>query len=206
MIIRQPAVAGHFYSDNPKILRDQIEAYLNKKEKKQKATAIVVPHAGYIYSGSVAGKAYSNVEIPSRIFILSPNHTGLGAYVSINSEGKWITPLGEAKIDEELAKNFMKDCSLAEEDSLAHQQEHSLEVQLPFIQSLKKDFKFVPLTIQHLSFEECLEIGKAIAKSIQETRENVLLISSTDMNHYESQETTLEKDQIAIDAILEFNP
>lgn len=206
MATREPAVAGHFYSDNSKTLREQIESYLETDKAKRDATALIVPHAGYIYSGAVAGAAFSHIKIPSKIFILSPNHTGLGAYVSINQKGGWKTPLGKAEIDEKLAALFMQHCSLAEEDSLAHEQEHSLEVQIPFLQIVKKDFQFVPLTVQHLSFEECVEMGEALAKTIMEANEKVLIIASTDMNHYESQETTLKKDQIAIDPILEFNP
>ncbi len=206
MTTREPAVAGYFYPNNPKALREQIDSCLETDQTKQEATAIIVPHAGYIYSGSIAGAAFSRVEFPSKIFILSPNHTGLGAYVSINQKGEWKTPLGKAKIDEKLATLFMQYCSLAEEDSLAHEQEHSLEVQIPFLQILKKDFQFVPLTIQHLSFVECVEMGEVLAQTIIESNEKVLIIASTDMNHYESQKTTLKKDQIAIDPILEFNP
>lgn len=206
MIIRQPAFAGSFYPNNPKILREEIENYLVAGGIKEEATALIVPHAGYIYSGAVAGAAFSHVKIPSKIFILSPNHTGIGAYVSINQKGEWKTPLGKAEIDEKLATLFMQNHSLAEEDSLAHEQEHSLEVQIPFLQILKKDFQFVPLTVQHLSLEKCVEMGEALAQTIIESNEKALIIASTDMNHYESQEITLKKDQIAINSILEFNP
>jgi AmmeMemoRadiSam system protein B len=210
MTLRHPAVAGYFYPKNPQALREQVEAYL-KEEKieegsRQKALAIVSPHAGYIYSGRVAAAVFSRIKISSKLFILSPNHSGLGTQVAINQSGEWLTPLGEAKIDEELASEFMRRCNLVEEDSLAHRDEHSLEVQIPFVQFLKKDFTFVPLTFHHLPFETCKKIGEDLATCIQESGEEVLIIASTDMNHYESHEVTLKKDQFAIDPILELNP
>jgi len=210
MKTRSAAVAGQFYPRDPRVLEDELQIYLQEEisagAQPKKAMAIVVPHAGYIYSGRVAASVFSRVEIPSRVFILSPNHTGEGAAVALNSEGEWMTPLGAASIDKKLANDFATRCLLAEEDTLAHESEHSLEVQLPFLQYLKKNFSFVPLTLQHLSYEECVQIGEALADCILNSGEEILIIASSDMNHYESEKETLKKDQVAIDAILALDP
>ncbi len=209
-IHRKAAVAGYFYPAEHNALLKQVNDFFEEAEleflPKQKALAIIAPHAGYLYSGQTAAKVYAQIHVPKKIFILSPNHTGEGVPISINSEGQWATPLGEAKIDSHLAQTFMKYCPQAEEDEAAHLEEHSLEVQLPFLQYLKKDFEFVPLTLQHLSYSECEEMGKALAQTIQKCGEEVLVVASSDMNHYESQEKTLQKDQRAIEAILKLDP
>jgi AmmeMemoRadiSam system protein B len=147
-MIRQPAVAGYFYPRDPRVLQDEIQVYLQEEEsggaRPSPATAIISPHAGYQYSGRVAASVFSRVKIPQKLFILSPNHSGEGAPVAINSSGAWLTPLGEAKIDERIAQDFASRFPGTEEDSAAHATEHSLEVQIPFVQYLKKDFRFVP--------------------------------------------------------------
>lgn len=221
--IRQPAVAGTFYPANPKVLRDQIASFLKPTSTKISAKGIVVPHAGTIYSGAVAGQVYSQIEIPDRMIILSPNHTGLGVPFSINTEGVWRLPMGDAKIDEKLADRLMKEFPLLEMDTEAHVREHSLEVQLPFIQFIKNGpsphpppsrgggkgeggFSFVPITLGHLSLKQCEELGEALAQVISQEKEPILIIASSDMNHYEDQTTTLKKDQWAIDKILAQDP
>ncbi len=224
---RKAAVAGFFYPAEASKLKKQISELYSRcdLQKAKKAFALISPHAGYIYSGQVAADVFSKVKITKKIFILSPNHTGEGAAISINAEGSWETPLGEVKIDSALAKAFMKHCPWVEEDEEAHREEHSLEVQLPFLQYLKKDFEFVPLTLQHLSYEDCEVVGMALAEAMREyqrqpqsgdegvgaTRapmidQEVLILASSDMNHYESHERTLKKDMIAIDPILKMDP
>jgi len=208
-MIRKPAVAGYFYPQDPRTLIDQIQKFLKEEKKEgplEKAIALISPHAGYMYSGKVAAAGFARVNVPSKLFILSPNHTGEGAVAAINQSGRWMTPLGEAKVDEELARAFRERSPLIEEDSLAHATEHSLEVQIPFVQSLNKDFSFVPLTVQHLSFEECESLGEALAQTISEVGDEILIIASSDMNHYESQEVTMKKDQVAIDGLLHLDP
>lgn len=205
---RPPAVAGMFYPAEESKLEKQISDLFShcNTQKSRKAFAIISPHAGYIYSGQVAADVFAQVKIPKKVFVMAPNHTGEGVPVSINSEGDWLTPLGKIKIDSTLAKSFMKHCPWAEEDETAHREEHSLEVQLPFLQHLKKDFQFVPLTLQHLAYEDCVILGEALAETIHEAKEEVLIIASSDMNHYESHERTLQKDQYAIDPILHMDP
>ncbi len=206
--IRKAAVAGHFYPEDPTQLKQELADFFSKVEskKKQNAFGMIAPHAGYIYSGQTASDVFSKIEIPSRVFILSPNHTGKGAPISMNTRGFWKTPLGDVKIDSDLADCFLKNFPLAKDEAEAHQEEHSLEVLLPFLQYLKRSFSFVPLTLQHLDYEVCEVLGWALAKSIRQTEEEVLIIASTDMNHYESQSITLQKDQVAIDAILQMDP
>ncbi len=173
---------------------------------KRRAIGLVVPHAGYMYSGAVAGALYRQIDLPQKLIILSPNHTGSGAPCSIDLRDGWETPLGVAPIDRDLGNRFMKNCLSLEEDTEAHLQEHSLEVQLPFLQSLKPDFSFVPVTLSYLPYEICLKIGKGLAETVRSSPEPVLIIASSDMNHYENQQVTLKKNQVAIDQILKLDP
>lgn len=206
-VARPAAVAGYFYPGNPITLKNELDRCLSHPpEKKEKAIAVVVPHAGYKYSGGVAGEVYGRIAIPNRLIVLSPNHTGEGHPYALMSEGDWLTPLGAAKIDTELAQRFQKNCPRLQNDTAAHRTEHSLEVQLPFLQHLKKDFAFVPLTLGYLPYERCEEVGHALARTIRETSEPVLIVSSSDMNHYENQETTRIKDDLAITQIETLDP
>jgi len=205
-MIREPAVAGTFYPSDPQKLKESLSKFIQDIPKKIKAKGIVVPHAGYMYSGKIAGEVYSRVEIPNRLIILSPNHTGMGVPFSIMPSGSWRLPMGEAKIDEDLASKMMDEFPKLEEDTSAHMQEHSLEVQLPFIQYLKENFSFVPITIGHVSYQDCKEFGEAIARIIEKETDPVLIVASSDMNHYEEHYKTLEKDQLALDEILNQDP
>jgi len=207
-MIREPAVAGRFYTDDPSSLRREVRGFLHAgaAPSQEKVIGLVSPHAGYVYSGQVAGDVFARVEIPRKNLVLGPNHTGLGAYAAINRSGTWNTPLGSAKIDSVLAQSLMDLCPLLQEDSAAHQREHSLEVQLPFLQVLREDFEFVPLCLSHFRYADCESLGTAMAQLIAASGEDILMIASSDMNHYESQERTLLKDQRAIDCILELNP
>jgi len=207
-MIRKPAVAGHFYPGNPDRLRQDVEGFLKAEAigEPRKAIGVVSPHAGYVYSGHVAGAALGKVSIPNKVIVLCPNHTGSGAWAAINEEGSWRTPLGDIPIDTPLAQRLMQLDSSLEEDSMAHAREHALEVQLPFLQTLQPDLQIVPLCLSHFSYPECEHLGKALAGLIEENAEPVLMVASSDLNHYESQERTLVKDQMAIDCILERDP
>lgn len=206
-MIRHPAVAGYFYPGDPESLRLELKRCLSHQAPtKKKAIGIVAPHAGYRYSGGVAGEVYGQVEIPDRLIVMSPNHTGEGAPYSIWPRGEWQTPLGNAKVDEELAAHFMKNCPLLKEDIEAHRGEHSLEVQIPFLQFLKKDFQFVPLTLSHIPFEQCRKVGLALAKTIRESKNPVLIVASSDMNHFENQQVAEKKDFLAIERVRAVDP
>lgn len=162
----------------------------------------MAPHAGYIYSGSVAGKAYSGIDIPDTVVLIGPNHTGLGAGAAIAEYDSWETPLGTVKANTELAELIAGSCKILSKDNTAHSGEHSLEVQLPFLQTLNPDITIVPITIMSIGIEECVEIGKAVAGAIKKYGKKTLIVISSDMNHYESDRVTREKDQIAIAQLL----
>jgi MEMO1 family protein len=154
----------------------------------------------------VAAAFYGLAELPRRLVILCPNHTGVGHFAAIYREGAWRTPLGEVAIDTRLADAFMSRTKLLAEDAKAHAREHSLEVQLPFLQRLLPDFSFVPICLGAHRFDVAEEIGRAIAEVLQEEREPVGILASSDLNHYEDQRTTLRKDGLAIDEVLKRNP
>jgi MEMO1 family protein len=206
MVLRKAAVAGRFYPSDVQTLKEEIFSYVGTPQPRLRACGIVVPHAGYLYSGHVAGAVFSKIVLPERFLILSPNHTGLGSSLSIMSSGQWEIPLGKVEIDSDLAKKLMRHCHLLSEDAEAHKFEHSLEVQLPFLQYLKPGFKFVPITLGSSGFASLERLGKGIAETLRELDEDVLVIASSDMNHYDSDEVTRGKDKLAIDRILALDP
>ena len=207
MTTRPPAVASQFYEGTPDRLRRQVAECLAANPEpaaKEPFIGAVVPHAGLMYSGHVAGAFYKSAVLPKRYVILCPNHTGAGHFAAINREGEWRTPLGDAKIDAALADELMKRAPMLAEDWKAHAREHSLEVQLPFLQQLAGDFTFVPLCLATHNYALCEEIGSAIADVVR--GQDIGIVASSDLNHYEDQETTLRKDQLAIDEVVELDP
>ncbi|NQT95080.1 MAG: AmmeMemoRadiSam system protein B [Candidatus Omnitrophica bacterium] len=202
---REPAVCGQFYPATERLLREQIESMVDKDAVREKVLGVVSPHAGYIYSGPVAGSLFSHIEITDTVVILGPNHTGLGSTFSLYEKGSWTTPLGEVKIDEKLAADIKERCELIEGDEAAHSHEHSLEVQIPFMQYFKPDFKIVPIVVSNASHESYEMVGNAIAGAIKKSRRQVLIVASSDMTHYEPYELAKAKDKIAIDAILKLD-
>jgi MEMO1 family protein len=207
-MIRPPAVAGRFYPDDPERLRADVDAFLapGGEEKKLRARACLVPHAGYIYSGSVAGEVYRRLEIPRRLILLGPRHYPRGAALAILSDGAWQTPLGMAPIDHLLAEKISRIFPPLSEDAVAHSAEHSLEVQLPFLQRAVPSFAFVPIVLGGAQWETLDALGHALARVIAGEREPVLLVASSDMNHYESDAVTRVKDRKAIDQIIALEP
>jgi len=204
--VRHPAVAGRFYPAQPEILMRDVQSYLAAAGDKIDAMGCVVPHAGYMYSGHVAGAVYARLALPERFIILCPNHTGMGRPLAIMSEGAWDTPLGQAEIDHELALELRNAFPAISEDASAHRAEHALEVQLPFLQALRKKFKFVPITVGVGSYEPLAELGEAMARVVAAHDDKVLIIASSDMNHYESDAVTRVKDHKAIEPILKLDP
>jgi MEMO1 family protein len=205
--VRRPAVAGAFYEGTPERLRAQVDdCFVDPVPAvKERFIGAVVPHAGLMYSGHVAAALYGAAALPRRFVILCPNHTGLGHFAAINREGAWRTPLGDVAIDTGLAGALMAKSRLLAEDAGAHAREHSLEVQLPFLQRLAGDFTFVPICLGAHRYDYAEEIGRAIAAVLKEEHD-VAILASSDLNHYEDQQTTLRKDQIAIAQILALNP
>ncbi len=209
MNVRPPAVAGAFYEGTAEGLRAQVQECFDANPpapSKQRFVGGVVPHAGLMYSGHVAAAFYSRAELPKRFIILCPNHTGFGHFAAINREGAWKTPLGEVPIDTLLADALMSHSEILAEDWRAHAREHALEVQLPFLQMLIPDFTFVPICLGAHRYDYCEDIGHAIARVITGSREPVGILASSDLNHYEDQQTTLRKDQLAIGEVLKLDP
>ncbi len=198
-MVRQPAQAGRFYPSNTKALKEEIEKYVKRNQVKR-AKGVVSPHAGYIYSGKVAGAVYSRIEVPEKVVILGPNHTGIGYSTAITSEGSWQMPFGGVSIDKELAEKIKENSKVIKEDSSAHLYEHSIEVQLPFLQYIKSNFTFVPIVMRDYSKDTCLDIGNALAKAIG--NDKVLIVASSDMTHYETQSIAEKNDKVAIREIL----
>jgi MEMO1 family protein len=206
-MIRSPAVAGRFYPDDPGQLREEADSLLaTENQDKIRARACVVPHAGYKYSGRVAGEVYRGMEIPSRVILIGPRHFPRGAPMAILSDGAWQTPLGLAPMDARLAGKLSRACPLLREDAVAHSAEHSLEVQLPFLQRLAPTFSFVPIVIGTVQYGDLESLGHALAEVIRSELEPILLVASSDMNHYEADDVTRVKDRKAIDRILALEP
>ena len=203
---RKPFFAGRFYPGSKAMLLEELKSYVPSEKRKVKALGIISPHAGYVYSGKVAGETFSKVALPDRIIVLAPNHTGMGKKISLWPNGEWETPLGISKIDDELSKMIQDNFDKVAQDTQAHLMEHSLEVQIPFLQYLKDDFKFVPITLGHLSLEDCSRLGKGIAKAVKQSGKDVLIVASSDMTHYENAKTAEGKDKLAIAKVLELNP
>ena len=205
-MVRKPAVAGQFYPGNADELRDELQEFVSSKSGAEKALGIIAPHAGYIYSGLVAGKVYSEVAVTGSVIILGPNHHGIGARTAIYPDGEWITPLGSVEIDSSLAALIKKHAPQVEEDTVAHLHEHSLEVQLPFLQFVRPDLSIVPLCLGFSDLASCTALGRGIAKAIRESGRDVLVVASSDMTHYESASSARAKDDEALKEILALNP
>ncbi|MFC1946779.1 AmmeMemoRadiSam system protein B [Chloroflexota bacterium] len=205
METRNAVVAGQFYPGTPETLMSTIKEMVDEEADKQKALGIIVPHAGYMYSGRVAGATLSRIEFTDTFIIIGPSHTGLGKPLSIMTEGLWETPLGNVEVDSELAAEISNECEKLEEDSRAHNFEHAIEVQLPFLQYFKPDVKIVPIVLGYASIEDYKDIGKGIARALKKTGREAVIMVSSDMNHYEPQHVTKDKDSQAIEAVLDLD-
>lgn len=208
--VRHPAVAGRFYPGRPETLLRDLEKYLGpdweSADKIKGALGCVVPHAGYMYSGHVAGAVYRRLPRRATYVILCPNHTGRGAPLAMMSEGSWLTPLGEVAVESSLAKAVRQGCHLVTDDAKAHEDEHSLEVQLPFLQRMVKDFRFVPIAIGVGGYASLESLGHGLAQAARQAKEPFMVIASSDMNHYEPDGITRIKDRKAIDRVLALDP
>jgi MEMO1 family protein len=213
--VRSPAVAGSWYAGTPNRLRDQIEQlFLHRlgpkslpsvnKDGPRNLVGLVVPHAGYMASGPVAAHAYHRLAEdgkPNVVVIFGPNHTGRGSALSIMNEGVWRTPLGDVKIDAETANQIVGASGIIDVDDRAHAYEHSIELQLPFLQYLYgSGFRFVPVCFGMQDLVSSREVGEAVAEALK--GKNGLVIASSDLTHYEPQERAEKKDMLAVDAAL----
>jgi AmmeMemoRadiSam system protein B len=209
--VRTPAVAGRFYPARADELRRDIQNYTAPPENPAesgliRAIGCVAPHAGYIYSGSVAGAVYSRLEIPAHCVVLCPNHTGKGRPLAVMTSTAWQTPLGDVPADAEVGGRLLRRFPALEEDSAAHRGEHAIEVQLPFLQAQQPEMRIVPITVGTSNFDVLRGLGEALADVIDEVEEDregkVLIVASSDMNHYESDAVTRIKDHKAIERVL----
>jgi MEMO1 family protein len=202
--VRHPAVAGRFYPRDSESLHDEVRAFLSpaSEHSLRRAFGCIAPHAGYMYSGHVAGAVFARLEIPDCCVVLCPNHTGMGRALAIMSEGEWETPLGRVPIDGTLAAALKRRCPLLQEDSAAHRAEHAIEVELPFLQTRQPGLRFVPIALGTQQLEVLEQLGHALADVIATTNQPVLIVASSDMNHYDSDAVTRVKDGKAIERIL----
>jgi len=204
-VVRRPVVAGQFYPAQASRLSEMISGMVDATAEKEEVIGLVSPHAGYPYSGPVAAAVISRVKFKDTFVILGPNHTGMGKTLSIMTGGSWETPLGSIDIDAELAGQILATSKYLEDDDKAHQYEHSIEVQIPFLQYFKKDFRIVPITFSYHSPAAYKEVGREIAQAVKGLERDVVIIASSDMTHYEPQESAEQKDSKAIEAILDLN-
>ncbi|MCC6013006.1 MAG: AmmeMemoRadiSam system protein B [Candidatus Verstraetearchaeota archaeon] len=214
---RKPYVAGSFYDGEKEILKKQISwCFLHKigpkalpsgiVKNEREVISLISPHAGYIYSGPVAAHGYyyiSREPVPEVVVIIGPNHTGIGAGVAVWCEGDWETPLGKVKVDSELANMLVKE-GVAEEDESAHIYEHSIEVQIPFLQFIyQSEFKILPICMLLQDYETSYELGKTLAKLL--SNKSALMIASTDFSHYVPYNEAYRRDSLAIDCIVKMD-
>jgi AmmeMemoRadiSam system protein B len=205
-MIRPPAVAGSFYPEDASELESLLARLVPAKRGDADAVALMAPHAGYVYSGEVAGAVYSSVRLPRRHIILCPNHSGRGAPFAAYLEGEWETPLGRVPVDAELASALAARFPDLEHDTAAHSREHSLEVQLPFLQHLLPEFRFVPVCVGSHRLEDLLRLGEALAGAVRDAAEPVLLAISSDMSHYIPAEQARTLDHLALEPLERLEP
>ncbi len=205
-MLREPAVAGAFYPGSASALERELQQLIAVTEDRHQLLACIAPHAGYVYSGGVAGKIFGHLDLPRRVVVLGPNHTGIGARIAVAPHARWRTPLGEQPVDTELARKLVERCPGAAFDENAHWREHSLEVQLPFLVARRPDVEIVPICLGHLGLDECLDLGQALADVIGEIGEDVGLVASSDMSHYLEDGQARALDRKAIDAALLRDP
>jgi len=204
-VIRPPAVAGTFYPGDATALEAEV-ARLMPARPAGRARAVVVPHAGWMYSGAVAGETYAQVAVPRLAVLLGPNHTRLGAPGAVMAAGGWRYPGGSVPVAADLAAALLAATDLLQDDSRAHAREHALEVQLPFLHRRQPELSIVPVTLGRVDPAFCRAVGEAVGRVVAAWPEPVLVVDSTDLNHYASQTVSHRKDRLAIDAILALDP
>lgn len=203
-MIRKAAFAGpmRFYAGTRERLTEQIERYVMPDAAKETALGVISPHAGYDYSGPVAGELWSKIEAPETTVILAPNHHGMGEPFALWPSGSWETPLGEVRVDQELTDAIADQCPLVSRDPSAHYGEHAVEVQVPFLQYFRNDAKLVAMVLSEHRLEPLQQLGEALARVIAEAGRDVLVVASSDMSHFETQSTANELDHMALDQVL----
>ncbi|MBN1595541.1 AmmeMemoRadiSam system protein B [candidate division FCPU426 bacterium] len=206
-MLRHPVVAGMFYEDSARELLRQVKAlWPQPKPKPQEALGAVIPHAGYVYSGKTAARVYAVLPAADVYFLLGPNHTGRGSALALSAATVWKTPLGDVDVDQELSERLIGFYAEVRRDEAAHSHEHSLEVQLPFIQIYSHQAVIVPLVLCTQQQEKLQALGRALAQTIRASGKKCLVIASSDMNHFESLSRTEELDRLALEKISALDP
>jgi len=213
MIVRRPAVAGSFYPGDPEGLRAAIgESYTHPlgpgspppaAEERRGVMACVCPHAGYVYSGPVAAHSYlwaSALRRPELVVVVGPNHYGLGSGISTFREGEWATPLGNLSVDGEAARRIVELTGIVDYDPESQRREHSLEVQLPFLQEIYRDFKILPICLSFQDIETARELGRGLSTLLR--GRDAILVASSDLTHYEPAAVAREKDTALLEPVL----
>lgn len=204
-MIREAAVAGRFYPGRHDELARMVDAFLGTLHPAP-AIGVMVPHAGYVYSGAVAGETFAQVAISGTVVILGPNHHGFGPQAALFSRGSWQTPLGEVAVDSGMARRLLNASPLLEADTGAHRFEHSLEVQVPFLQRLRPELRIVPLCIGRMALPDLLDLGAVLGRTLAQEAERPLLVASSDMTHYEPGDVARIKDERALQQVLALDP
>ena len=204
-MVRQPAVCGQFYTHDPDRLRLELRAMVPQGET-VRAIGVIAPHAGYVYSGKVAGLVFGAVKVPDAVLVVCPNHTGLGAPAALAPAGDWLTPLGPVPVNGRLSRLILKEVPGMREDAAAHRMEHSVEVQLPFLQFRNPKVTIAALCLGLQDYPTLAAIGAGIARAIAAYGGEVLIVASSDMNHYESADVARAKDALALAEIAALNP
>ncbi len=203
---RSPAVAGQFYDGTAIRLKSQVEHYIGRDVVREKVIGMLSPHAGLMYSGHVAGAVYSSISFPDTFVLLGPNHTGLGPRLSLMASGEWEIPNRILPVDEDLAEAIAGEVPAMSRDMEAHRFEHSIEVQLPFIAYFSDAVKIVPIAVMNASLQECKTIGEGIARAVKHSRRSVVIVASSDMSHYISDDLARTLDNLALVEILNLSP
>lgn len=202
MAARKPVVAGQFYTASETLLKKEVMRFSCHKGEQIDAIGAVSPHAGYVYSGAVAGEVLSAIKPKPTYIILGPNHSGGGKPFGVDAERNWKTPLGEVGLDKGLAGAILEKSKYIKNDTACHDYEHSIEVQLPFLQCANKSFTFVPIVISYADRKTYKNIGTELANVIKYTERDVTIIASSDMTHYEPHDVAKKKDALAVEKIL----
>lgn len=205
-IPREPAVAGRFYPGDAAALRREVAELLGPPVAAAPALALVGPHAGYVYSGAIAGQTWARVLVPRRVVLMCPNHTGRGVPLSLWPGGGWRLPTGVVPVDEALTEAIRTQCG-ATPDRAAHLHEHALEVHLPFALARQPELRIAALCLAGLSAAECRAVGEGLAAVVRDSGdEPVLLVASTDMSHYIAADEAAALDGLALAQIEALDP
>jgi len=204
--VREPAVAGAFYPIDSSELQRQLDQLVPAEPQRHRLLACVAPHAGYVFSGSVAGRLFGHIDLPRRVVVMGPNHTGAGPAIAVAPHAWWDTPAGRQEVDTELADRLLGVDPDISSDAAAHRREHSIEVLLPFLRRRRPDVVVLPICLKHLDLDRCLELGDTLARIASELEEPLGFVASSDMTHFRPDDVARDQDHRAIEAMLARSP